>query len=473
MASIRRTRASDSLRSSQNLIGSNFAGQNLENRIFRDIDLSGATFKGANLTGSRFYSTNLTGVVFEDANMENAYFVKSNGELDCSGANMSSMEFDDCVFPNSNFSNAKILNSRIRYCKLRNANFTGATMFQNIFDDCEMKFADFNRVKLIGTSNYFKRINGIGSIINAENGFKFYDHTTFRRYNGDDEFVFGDDRTDDTAFDFDDDIINPDNKNSISVEGRKVIDKLSLSKNIPVLKTKHLNNSFDKVNVFDLLMYSPIAISEVPDDNVIFYITGQAQGFAYPREELLKGFKDFDSLFISCDKQVTYLSVPLRESKLDIYYRINITLPMFVPIDNMKALLASNHKEWFLDVTSKIEEFTATIHLLRDNNNYQHNLFGKEMNSVSRDHCQANTKQTIYELLPVEFISVNNVNKNVNNVNKNVNKSVKKSVKKSVNTAVRKSARIGGRSSKTKKYYRKGKNARKKRLYNAIEFNPN
>jgi hypothetical protein len=37
-------------------------------------------------------------------------------------------------------------------------------------------------------------------------------------------------------------------------------------------------------------MYSPIAITEVPDDNVIFYIAGQEQGFVYPREELLKGF---------------------------------------------------------------------------------------------------------------------------------------------------------------------------------------
>jgi hypothetical protein len=461
----RRTRALESLRASQNLVGSNFAGQNLENRVFSNVDLSGATFKGANLKGSIFVSSNLTGVVFEDANLENAKFSKLNGEVDCSGANLSYMTIFQCVLPNSNFSNAKFFKSRIQYSKLRNANFTGATMFQTEFGDCEMRFADFNRVKLIGTRNYFERINGIGSFINAENGFKFYDHTMFR-VNGDsdddddsddDEIVFGDDSTDDTAFDFDDDIINPDNKNNLSVQGRKVIDKLLLSNNIPVLQTKHLNNSFDKVNAFDLLMYSPIAISDVPDDNVIFYISGQAQGFAYPREELLKGFKDFDSLFISCDKQVTSLSVPLRESKLDIFYRINITLPMFVPIGNMKALLASNHKEWFLDVTSKIEEYTATIHLLRENNNYEHNLFGKEMNSVSRDHCQANTKQTIYELLPVEFISVNNVNKNVN-------KSVKKSVKKSVNTAVRKSARIGGRSSKTKKYYKKRKNSRKKKI---------
>jgi hypothetical protein len=54
-------------------------------------------------------------------------------------------------------------------------------------------------------------------------------------------------------------------------------------------------------------MYSPIAITEVPDDNVIFYIAGQEQGFVYPREELLKGFNDSDSLFIACDNEVTSL----------------------------------------------------------------------------------------------------------------------------------------------------------------------
>jgi hypothetical protein len=84
--------------------------------------------------------------------------------------------------------------------------------------------------------------------------------------------------------------------------------KCSQSNDIPILETKRLiNSSFDKVNAFDLLMYSPIAITEVPDDNVIFYIAGQEQGFVYPREELLKGFNDSDSLFIACDNEVTSL----------------------------------------------------------------------------------------------------------------------------------------------------------------------
>jgi hypothetical protein len=150
--------------------------------------------------------------------------------------------------------------------------------------------------------------------------------------------------------------------------------------------------------------------------------------------------------------------VPVRATKLDIFYRINITLPMFVPIGNMKALLASNHKEWFLDATSKREEFTGTIHLLRDNDNYTRNLFGHKMNSTSRDHCQANTNQTIYELLPVIFISVN----------KSVKTRVKKSVNRNAWKSLKKNVIIGGRSSKRKEFYGKRKNTRKKKQYAVI-----
>jgi hypothetical protein len=109
-------------------------------------------------------------------------------------------------------------------------------------------------------------------------------------------------------------------------------------------------------------------------------------------------------------------------------------------------------------VTSKREEFTGTIHLLRDNDNYRRNLFGETIDSVSRDHCQANTNQTKYELLPVIFMSVN----------KSVKTRVKKSANKNAWKSLKKSVIIGGRSSKRKKFMGKEKKREQKKQYAVI-----
>ena len=168
------------------------------------------------------------------------------------------------------------------------------------------------------------------------------------------------------------------------------------------ITTIKMINSFDKVDVFDFV-HGSIPFSEVDDDNVIFYIENQIQGFSFPRDALQNAYNDRSSIFVSCVQLFPRSAVDIdKVIPFNLYFRLNLTVALFVPIDSIKALLTSNHKEWFIKNTGNIINYSASIKVVCDNSDL--NIFGEEISLVSRDHCQAGSEQKAYSLTPVEFV---------------------------------------------------------------------
>jgi Pentapeptide repeats (8 copies) len=186
----------------------------------------------------------------------------------------------------------------------------------------------------------------------------------------------------------------------ISEKGTKILNRVR-SDSIATIERVKMVNTFDKKNVFDFVN-GEIPVSDVDENDVIFYIDKQIQGFSYPRDTLRNAYGDNSSIFVSCSKMSNSV-VNIDDIKPDgFYFRINLTMAIFVPLDSMKYLLTSNHKEWFIEQTSNIEEFTASIQVVKES--YENNLFGERLNIVSKDHCQSGTRQIIYKLSLIEFI---------------------------------------------------------------------
>ena len=149
-------------------------------------------------------------------------------------------------------------------------------------------------------------------------------------------------------------------------------------------------NAFDKNNVFDFI-HGSIPISDVVDDNVIFYIQNQFQGLSFPRDALQSAYNDRSSIFVSCNHIVPRGAVSIETViPYHLFFRINLTMTLFVPIDSMKSLLASNHKEWYIKDTGNIINYSASVKVVCDNSNL--NIFGEEVQLVSTDHCQRGTQ---------------------------------------------------------------------------------
>ena len=90
-----------------------------------------------------------------------------------------------------------------------------------------------------------------------------------------------------------------------------------------------------------------------------------------------------------------------------------------INLKDMIEVLSTNHKEWLIQDTGKIEKFTASIlnvydkhslakigRLTNDNGvhfPYSHNIMNQRLNIVSGDHCQDGTTQRIYKLTPVKL----------------------------------------------------------------------
>jgi hypothetical protein len=77
-------------------------------------------------------------------------------------------------------------------------------------------------------------------------------------------------------------------------------------------------------------------------------------------------------------------------------------MTVFVSIDSIKDLLVSKHKEWYIKRTEVEEEFISSIEVVYDRG--EMNIFGEELNIVSRDHCQSGTNQIISVLSPVTLV---------------------------------------------------------------------
>jgi hypothetical protein len=188
------------------------------------------------------------------------------------------------------------------------------------------------------------------------------------------------------------------------------------------MSTIKVVNKFDKHNVFDFVQGS-IPISEVDDEHVIFYVENQLQGFAFPRNALLNAYSDRTSIFVSCNHIIPVGAVSITSViPYHLFFRINLTMAMFVPIDSLKALLLSDHKEWHIKNTGNRVNFSASIRVVFDDSPL--NIFGERINLVSRDHCQNGTEQKLYSLTPIEFLQMRKGG---------VGKSKKKNKKKNLN----------------------------------------
>ncbi len=329
-----------------------FRGANLTGAKFQDTDMVIASFRGANLTGAKFHEVNMIGSNFEGAILFKTEIMSSDvidgnfrrtdltnvtieygvwTEVNLSGCKITNCSIIGVKFTDSNFSGAT-MDNELLVNKMDLVDFTGATITNNNLGLCSFSRANFNGVILNNSYNNFSGSLNLDSALNIQVGF-------------------------DTA--------SAMKGIRLSEKGMRLKAKTEINIGVPNLKPVKMINRFDTINVFDFIN-GEIPISEVEDENVIFYIDEQIQGFSYPREQLSSAFTK-TGLFVSCHKRGKHNNVHLDELKKNgLYFRINLTMPLFVNIGSMKALLSSQHKEWFIKPTSRIEQFTSSIETVQD-----------------------------------------------------------------------------------------------------------
>ena len=357
---------------SNDMRGTNFEGANLEGAIFLNSNLENVNMKGVRMKGANLSGANMKSVNLEDADLRNAELVGTvlhNANLmycDLEGSNLERVKLNRANLRNANLSNSYGLQG----------NFTGANL-----TDCDMehiwlekavlKNANLTRANL--TDANLERANLTNANLTDAN-------TTNVNIRG---------ATLDGAI-----------HNIKGVERDKILKMLVFSWKAKPFETIRIDNTFDKINVYDFVE-GEILKKDVDDENIIFYIENQNQGLSYPRESLLKAYNDRSSIFVSC-KNHSLNAVSIENVKPNIlYFRINLTINVFVSINSIKDLLVSNHKEWYIRRSEVEEEFIASIEVVYDRD--EMNIFGEELNIVSRDHCQSGTAQKISVLSPVEF----------------------------------------------------------------------
>lgn len=187
--------------------------------------------------------------------------------------------------------------------------------------------------------------------------------------------------------------------NIYSIETQNLLKMISSK--VTALEPIRIVDTFDKVNVYDFVD-GEILKKDVDDDNVIFYIENQKQGISYPRDNLEQAHDNRSSIFVSCKNQsLNAVNIGIVKPNV-LYFRINLTMTVFVSIDSIKDLLVSKHKEWYIKRTEVEEEFISSIEVVYDRG--EMNIFCDELNIVSRDHCQSGTNQIISVLSPVTLV---------------------------------------------------------------------
>jgi uncharacterized protein YjbI with pentapeptide repeats len=372
-----------------NLEGADFRGSNLKGANFEDALLEGAKFEGANLEGANlegvilrhstfnqvsfkrcnFKLSDFTATVIYKGNLERANFQRANFRYaqllyaNLIGATMTQMELEGvdltgADMKNADMSNSSLIEADLTDADLTNANFTGANLTGANFANANLKNANFTNANLTDanlSTATLTNCNFEGS--NFEDAI-IHHRTTYKILN----WLLSD------------------------------VDTITINK---------IDNVFDKVSVFDFI-HGTMSISEVQDDNVIFYIQNQFQGFSFPRDELFKAYEDRSSIFVSCNHLIQRGAVSIESViPYHLFFRLNLNMTIFLPIDSLKSLLFSKHKEWYIKDTGNVVDFSASIQVVYDNSNL--NIFGDDINLVSKDHCQLGTLQKLYSLTPIEF----------------------------------------------------------------------
>ena len=388
---------------------STFIDSRLKDSNFKRADLSDASLKGADLTGANLDranldGTNLEGSILTRANLEHARTHTTNFRNSyLEFANLTHAYLFKANFTGANLTDANCTNANCRHvdftrANLTKTNFTGANLGMSIFTGADFTGANLTGANLKGA--VFTRAILTG-VIGADFTGAIIPITTL---------ALGE-------------VIEEDLTGPL-IQEQKTKDLLKKIKPIvphPIDKKhiKEIKNTFSN-NVFDMSMAMEIPISEIDDeeDNVIFYIDNQPTGFLYPREQLKNAYNDYTSVFIACNK-LSASAVSINIANTDIFIRINLTMNFFINLKDMNEVLSTNHKEWLIQDTGKIEKFTASIlnvydkhsiakigRLTNDNGerfSYSHNIMNTRLNTVSGDHCQDGTTQRIYKITPIKL----------------------------------------------------------------------
>lgn len=357
----------------KDLRDTNFKGANLEGAIFLNSNLENVNMKGAKMKGAKLSGANMKSVNLEGVDLRNAEFI---------GTILRNANLRYCDLVGSNLENAILNKANLRHANLSNsygfkANFTGSNL-----KDCNMTHI-FLREAVLKNAN-LTRVNLTNSDLEGAN----LTNANLTDANTSNVNIRGA-------------ILDGAIHNIEGIETEKILSMLTFSSKARPLEMLRKNDTFDKVNVYDFVE-GEILKKDVDDENVIFYIENQKQGISYPRINLQEAYNDRSSIFVSCKNQ-SLNAVNVGNVKPNIlYFRINLTVSVFVSINSMKDLLVSRHKEWYISRTEVEEEFIASIEVVYDRD--EMNIFGEELNIVSRDHCQSGTNQKISVLSPVEFI---------------------------------------------------------------------
>jgi hypothetical protein len=141
----------DRLLKTNQCVGCDLSGVNLNGKKLINADLRAANLVGANLSG-----TNLTGAKLDGANLVGANLVGTN----LSGAGMQAINAIDVEFTNTN-----LTNTDLTYANLANTQFTRALLKNTDFSGANLTRADFtgvnlNNIRLLGANlQYAKGVN--------------------------------------------------------------------------------------------------------------------------------------------------------------------------------------------------------------------------------------------------------------------------------------------------------------------------
>jgi Pentapeptide repeats (8 copies)/Pentapeptide repeats (9 copies) len=352
----------------------------LINASFEGANLTGANVKHATLIGSNLGYADLTRSNFMDSNMTftsgyKAIFLE---------ANLRNVDFEGANLTYGNFTKAKLTDAKLRRANLSFANLSFANLKNAILEEAMLMNVDLTNANL-SNANLSNADLEYANLTNANLTSAKILNAKIRGIIWDGAFGSG-----------------------------TIVLLRMLSSPHNVLRAKKMVNLFDKENVFDFVN-GIMPKREVGDDHVIFYIDKHKEGISYPRDALNQGYDDHSSLFVSCGHQ-SPSAVNISNVKFEIlYFRLNLTMTILIPIDSMKFLITSKHKEWYLRETEVKEEFIASIQVVYEESD--RNIFGNDLCIVSKDHCQLGTSQKIWFLCPVIFLPSKggNVSKRIKN----------------------------------------------------------
>ena len=85
----------------------------------------------------------------------------------------------------------------------------------------------------------------------------------------------------------------------------------------------------------------------------------------------------------------------------ELFFRIGITQSFLIPIEQMRDVLSSVHREWVITRTQRRVDYTASLASVYGISGM--NILGNEIDIASRNHCQGGTDAYIYDISPIHF----------------------------------------------------------------------